>query len=135
MTTHADDERQRAFYDNVVGLLIEKRGGKHYPDSKCFRGECWWCLKNHFDWKGLIPLVKMFWMEGPDVPKEWTRSAALLRFNAEELLDVLVGAFVGGDRCEVGRVPKYWTWNHAEAKVTRTDPGWYRTYKEISGFL
>ena len=128
-------EKQQAFYNNTVGLLIEKRGGNHSPDSSCFKGSCWWCHKNQFDWGMLVPLVKIFWEEGPDVSEVWKRSAASRGFDTEELHDVLVGAFVGGDRCRPGLVDKYWTWDHGTNGATPAPPDYFGTHKEISRLL
>lgn len=87
----------QAFYGNLVHALIEKNERLHYPDSTCYQGHCG-CI-TRFNWREFRRLAKWFWDHGPDVDEDWKRTAqrATFEFNADDLHDIMLGVFIGGD--------------------------------------
>lgn len=97
--TIADDKKLNGFFHNVVTALVKNGAHLHPPNlSIRERRNCPWC-QNRFrvaNWYSLILLTSCFWGSGPEVDDRWKQGARVAGFNADNLHETMLGAFVGG---------------------------------------
>ena len=93
-----NDKPMLAFYDKVVAIL-SKKSYNHPKNDMCTAGICSWCkTETSYNVSGLLPLVAWFLKHGPDISPGWVLTARRDGFNPEELHDVMLGIFIGGDQ-------------------------------------
>lgn len=104
MTDIDVNKKLRAFFDAVVNVLRTKVVYFHDPGRRCFESSCkegGICSKDPFtlgcNWRGILNLVTTFWEYGPDFNADWERLARRNGFRADDLHDLLLGVFIGGN--------------------------------------
>lgn len=110
----------QALYNAVIGLMVKRKAHAiHYPDDDCFKGECTWrkSVSKTCDWKPLLHLVVAFWKDAPNVTESWKAAARRRGFDADELHDVLLAVFIGGDHVNPSPYTDSIGWAYASTAI------------------
>ena len=98
------DRKVDAFYNDMCNVLQKK---KAWPDMAIFNlaaGRCRTCGSLH-DWSVVHEIATTFWECGGDIDADWKRLVEVHGFDADELQEIMLGVFIGGDRPDRNRRP------------------------------
>ena len=122
------DKNLGTFVNNVVSVMLDKNRGIHAPDSRCFKGTCGQCRTagTRVNWHIVLQLATWFWETGPDIEDGWKRAAQNNRVDPDELHEILLGVFIGGDPVKPAFYPDENGWWRATGNFNKlTNPGVY----------
>lgn len=103
---------------------LAKDGVFHWPVLECYDGTCrrlgvapTGLVTRNCNWRDIRKLVTTFFQTAPDVDDDWKRAVRTTGFVPEDLHDLLLGVFLGGD--DAPR-PRYYIKNN---KLTDAETG------------
>ena len=91
------------FYDTLCVVISRKKAWPDLYKHDIGNDACLACGSRH-NWSAFHDIVTMFWDGVGDTNADWRRIAKAHGFDADNLHEVMLGVFIGGDKERVKRV-------------------------------